>query len=218
MDIIQDFIPLNTPKNRRNGKKREIKYIVVHNTGNPKSTARDERAWLTNSSNDREASYNLVVDEKEIISCIPDNEMTWNAGDGGTGKGNVNGLSIEICESGNYKQSEYNAIKLIAQKMVEHKLTISQVKPHQFFTGKNCPRLILPRWFEFIASVKFEYDNLTKKEVRKMEEVKLDHWGKKYKEYLETKGYDIKEERYDDKVTRAELFAFVAKKEGFKEV
>lgn len=44
-----------------------------------------------------------------------------------------------------------------------------------------------------------------------------EHWGKKYRDYLLTIGYDIQEERYDEPVTRAELFAFTAKKEGFKE-
>ena len=82
MKYTIDHIPLTTPYNRRPGLKMEPEYITIHSTGNPNSTARNERVWLTNPQNDRTASYHVVVDEKEAIEVIPLNEVAWHAGDG----------------------------------------------------------------------------------------------------------------------------------------
>lgn len=221
MNIIQDFIPLNTPHNRRPCIKRKIEYIVVHNTGNPTSTAKQERAWLTNKSNTITASYNYAVDSKDIIQCIPDDEVTWNAGDGRQGKGNQNGLSIEICESGTYTENEKNGIQLIVSKMIQYNLAIDKVKPHQFFSGKNCPRLILPRWNLFIDEIKFEYE----KAIKPKEEVKpvvteakpQEHWAEKYHAFLISQGINISDKRFDMPMTRGDFFAYEAKKLGYKE-
>jgi len=45
-------------------------YITIHSTGNPTSTARNERAWLTNPNNNVTASWHIVVDEKEAIEDL----------------------------------------------------------------------------------------------------------------------------------------------------
>lgn len=158
--MIIDNIPLDTPCNRRPATKREIKYIVVHNTGNAKSTARNERDWLTNKENKRQASYNYVIDGTDIIQCIPDDEVTWNAGDG-HGDGNIKGLSIEICEL-YHDVAVSQASKFIAKKLLEYGLNIASVKPHQYFSGKGCPRLILPMWNKLIDLILYEVRALTK--------------------------------------------------------
>lgn len=204
MNFVQDLIPLNTPNNRRPAIKRRIEYIVVHNTGNPTSTARQERNWLTNPSNKVTASFHYAVDDNNIIQCIPDDEVTWQAGDG-QGKGNINGLSFEICESGNYKQAEANAVKFIAEKLIEYGLTIDKVKPHKFFSGKNCPHIILPYWSDFIAKIQAEYDRVTKKEVTQ------EHWAEKYFKVLNARGIGINEKRFDEPITRGEQMAMIDK-------
>ena len=89
-------------------------YITIHSTGNPKSTAMNERAWLTNPNNNVTASWHICVDEKEAVEAIPLNEVAWHAGDGGSGTGNRRSISIEICESGDRAKTLENAIKLTA--------------------------------------------------------------------------------------------------------
>lgn len=48
---IIDHIPRNTPYNRRPGLPLDPEYITVHSTGNPGSTARNERAWHAGDGN-----------------------------------------------------------------------------------------------------------------------------------------------------------------------
>ena len=131
---------------------RKIKYIVVHNTANPESTAKNERAYLTNVVNTASTSWHIVVDDKEMIEAVPVTEIAYHAGDG-DGEGNECGIAIEICESGDYKQAEEHAKKLIAYLMKKYHLPISRVKPHQYFSGKKCPRLILDHWDTFLNDV-----------------------------------------------------------------
>jgi N-acetylmuramoyl-L-alanine amidase len=142
-----DSIP---ESNKRPLKHRRIKYIVVHNTANPLSTARNERDYLVNPINTASTSFHIAVDDKEMIEAIPVTEIAYHAG---ADEGNEYGIGIEICESGNYKQAEENAIKLIAYLMKEYKIPLSKVTTHQHFTGKPCPRLIIDRWDEFLDKV-----------------------------------------------------------------
>lgn len=159
MKYIKNHIPTNTPHNRRPGNKMVAEYITIHNTGNEKSTAANERAWLTNPANTRTASYHIVVDEVQAIECLPLNENGWHAGDG-CGKGNMASISIEICESGNYKLAEENAVKLVAKMLYERKWGVDRVKKHQDWSGKYCPRKIIPYWADFIKRIQVELTKL----------------------------------------------------------
>ena len=69
--------------------------IVVHNTAND-ATARNEIAYMTNNNN--ETSFHYAVDDKEIVQGIEENRNAWHASDG-NGKGNREGIAIEICYS-----------------------------------------------------------------------------------------------------------------------
>ncbi len=139
---------------KRPGQHRKIKYIVVHNTANPISTARGERDYLMNITNTSSTSWHLAVDEREIVEAVPLNEVAHHAG---SAEGNEHGIGIEICESGNYEQSEENAVKLIAYLMKYYKIPLSRVTTHQNFTGKDCPRLLLDHWDEFLEKIEVEF-------------------------------------------------------------
>jgi N-acetylmuramoyl-L-alanine amidase len=143
-----DSIPKSSKRPFEN---RKIKYIVVHNTANPDSTARNERDYLTNETNTDSTSWHIVVDDKEMIEAIPVTEIANHAG---TTEGNEYGIGIEICESGDYKKAEENATKLIAYLMKHYKIPLSRVTTHKHFSGKECPRLMLSHWDEFIKNVK----------------------------------------------------------------
>ncbi len=64
---------LTTPSKRRCGLQMSptVKFIVAHDTGNPKSTARANRNYYENSRDEQSASAHIFVDDKEIIECIP---------------------------------------------------------------------------------------------------------------------------------------------------
>lgn len=149
-------IPSNTQK--RPGIERQIKYIVIHNTANAKSSAQNERDYLVNENNMSSTSFHIVVDDHEIIEAIPVTEVAFHAGNR---EGNQKGIGIEICESGNYGKAETNAAKLTAYLMKKYHLSIEDVKTHQDFSGKECPRKILDHWDTFIADVEKNYQSLS---------------------------------------------------------
>lgn len=118
--------------------------ITIHSTGNETSTAQNERKWLDNPTNKRGASWHYVIDEKEVIQAIPDNEEAWHSG---KKEGNQHSIGIEICESGNRKKTLENAAEFTAVKLRELGLNISNLKKHYDWTKKICPRILIDNSF-----------------------------------------------------------------------
>lgn len=164
MIYVKNHIPTTSPK--RTGRKMTPQYITIHNTGNPTSTAVNERAYLTNPANKSTTAYHIVIDAAQAIECIPLNEIAYHAGDGKNGTGNSRSIGIEICESGDYAANEAAAVELVADLLLRYGWTVDRVKPHRHWSGKNCPRLILPHWDEFIARVEKRLEMMKMEEVR----------------------------------------------------
>src|SRR5690606_32357375 len=146
--------------------------ITIHNTGNPSSTARNERAWLTNPSNDRTASFHVVVDEYEAIECIPLNEVAWHAGDG-NGDGNRKSIGIEICESGDYAQTLENAANLVAKMLRDRGWGVDRLRRHYDWSGKICPRLMYDggTWAGWEAFKRVVAEEINKEDVNEMKQI-----------------------------------------------
>ncbi|UVI28153.1 peptidoglycan recognition protein family protein [Paenibacillus spongiae] len=160
-----DHIPHGTPCRRRQGVKINPTTITIHNTGNPTSTARNERGWLTNPGNPREASYHIVVDEREAIECIPLDEKTLHAG---TAAGNGSSIGIEICESGDYAKALDNAAQLVADMLKQRGWGVNQMRRHFDWSGKICPRRMYDGgrwtgWTAFVNLVGYKMRQLPKK-------------------------------------------------------
>lgn len=155
----KDHIPRTTAHNRRPGNAMTATTITIHNTGNPASSAANERAWLTNASNAATASYHIVIDEREAIECIPLDENAWHAGDGsGVKSGNRTSIGVEICESGDYAKTLDNAATLVAQMLHERGWGVDRLRRHYDWSGKICPRLMYDSgkwtgWTAFKADV-----------------------------------------------------------------
>ncbi len=114
--------------------------ITIHSTANPNSSAKNERAWLDNPSNTREASWHYVIDEAMIIQAIPETEEAWHAG---KQDGNRYSIGIEICESGDRGRTLERAAEFVAEKLKECGWGIEHIKRHYDWTGKNCPRILI---------------------------------------------------------------------------
>ena len=143
--------------NKRPNQKRKIKYIVIHNTANSQSTAQNEVDYLSSANNTSSTSFHIAVDDHEIIEAIPPTEIAFHAG---TKEGNQYGIGIEICESGDYEKAEGNAAKLVAYLMKYYNISIDNVKTHQDFSGKACPRLILSHWGHFKEKIEADYERI----------------------------------------------------------
>ena len=140
----------------RTGKKRKIKYIVIHETDNKSvgANAKNHAEYLS-KNNKTSTSWHYTVDDKEIYHHIPDNEVAHHAA---TEKGNLYGIGIELCvnEDGNFEKTFENAAKLVACLLKEYNLSINDIKTHNDFSGKDCPHSILQnnRMGEFKNKVK----------------------------------------------------------------
>ena len=129
--------------------------IVVHNTAND-ATARNEIAYMTNNNN--ETSFHYAVDDKEIVQGIEENRNAWHASDG-NGKGNREGIAIEICYSKSggdrFIKAEQNAVDLIVDILKRYNWGIDKVTKHQDYGNhKYCPHRTLDMgWNRFIKMI-----------------------------------------------------------------
>lgn len=141
------------------------KEIAIHNTGNSGrgANAKAHNTYIHNMSElpasaTGFASWHFSVDDKFIYQHIPLNESAWHTGDGNSlTSGNRMAIAIEICENSdmeNYAQAEENAIALAVVLMKMFNIPSTKVKPHQAYSGKYCPRVILGRDGSFLPFLK----------------------------------------------------------------
>ncbi|MGL5330943.1 MAG: peptidoglycan recognition protein family protein [Peptostreptococcaceae bacterium] len=123
------------------------KNITIHNTGVTNVAADNFKRGCHDITQDMEVSYHFVVDEKEVVQLLPINEVGWHAGDK---KGNYTSIGIEVCER---EGAEDNAIKFVAALLEVLGMKADQLKTHKEWSGKQCPRLILPHWETFRLKV-----------------------------------------------------------------
>ena len=154
MEIIKNIVP--TEKyNIKCPYSMNPNRIVVHNTAND-ATARNEISYMI--SNDKEVSFHYAVDDKEVVQGIPENRNAWHSGDGENGKGNREGIAIEICYSkiggDRFTQAEKNAVELIVDILKRYGWGVDKVTKHQDYSGKYCPHRTLDAgWDRFIKMI-----------------------------------------------------------------
>ena len=141
--------------------------IVVHNTANDASAA-NEIAYMIR--NDNEVSFHYAVDDIEIVQGIPEDRNAWHASDGGSGKGNREGIGIEICYSkgggSKFTKAEKNAAEFVAYLLKQYGWGIDKVTKHQDYSGKYCPHRTLDKgWDRFLKLVQEYLNPTTKKEM-----------------------------------------------------
>ncbi len=146
--IIQHLIPVSN-KLARPQYTMKPEYITIHNTGNPGASALANSQYVDTVNN--YVSWHFTVGPGEVYQELPITESAWHAGDGAQGDGNRKSIGIEIAE---VNGSEETAIKFIAQLITATGISVDKVVPHQNWSGKNCPRLILPHWDKFISDIK----------------------------------------------------------------
>ena len=132
LPITQSIIPLGNKC--RPGTVAEKQFIVIHNTSNYSAGAgaANHAAYLQNlaKANTTYKSWHFTVDDQFIYQHVPTNEVTWNAGDGANGRGNVHGISIEICDNpeSSLQTAMHNAAQLVAYLMNSFGLSAGAVK------------------------------------------------------------------------------------------
>lgn len=82
-------------KNKLINRDMLAEYITLHSTGNPTSTAQNERDNLNRPANTSSTGLH-IVDDKQVIECMPLNKVAYHAGDGANGTGNSKSIGIEM--------------------------------------------------------------------------------------------------------------------------
>lgn len=133
----------------------KVRCIVIHYTGNPGATAKDNRDYC-NKRDTNAAPHFIIGLEGEIIQCIPLSEKA-----SASNERNSDSISIEVChreESGEFTKESYNAlVKLTAWLCGKYGLTENNVIRHYDITGKECPLCFVENenaWWEFKADVR----------------------------------------------------------------
>lgn len=119
----------------------DVKYIVIHYTGNKGDTARNNRNYFKVY---RGASAHVFVDDKECLQIIDFKNRAWHCGDG-HGKydiSNNNSIGIEMCgdKNGNISsKTRKNTLELVKYLQKKYSVPNSKVVRHYDASRKNCP-------------------------------------------------------------------------------
>lgn len=123
---------------------KRIEYIVVHDTGNPRSGADAYAHYRYFSQPGRNASAHYFVDSKEVIQTVEDHKAAWHCGDGRGRYGitNSNSIGVELCINldGDWEETKSRGIVLIRELMSKHSIPKERVVRHFDASGKLCPR------------------------------------------------------------------------------
>ncbi len=179
--IVQNLIPISHTASRPQYQ-MSAEYITIHNTADSGVDVDRMSKHVTTQTGYK--SWHFTVGSKEIHQHLPITESGWHSGDGQNGTGNRKSIGIEICEVGG---AEELAIKFVAELLKALNMSIDKVVPHKHWSGKNCPRLILPHWNVFIEDIKKEMNEvmLTVDEAKKLlkENANIDDNSIQYLEY-----------------------------------
>ncbi len=143
---------------QRKRDKKDIEYIVIHDTNNKDAGADAKSNYHYFNTGDRRSSADYFVDENGVLQV---NDFyryyTWHCGDG-SGKNkitNQNSIGIEICvnKDGNYKKAVEHTVELTKELMQELSIDKDHVVRHFDASGKECPMSMSDKdwkkWSEF---------------------------------------------------------------------
>ena len=135
-------------------KREDVKYIVVHYTGNTTDSAKNNASFFA-KTNERVAGAHFFVDENEIYYTIPLYYAAYSVGTKNDkvkaklfGKcTNYNSVNIELCsDAGKPLDATLdNAERLIKALMFIFDIPKERVVRHYDVTGKICPGW--PGWY-----------------------------------------------------------------------
>ena len=169
-----------------------IRYLVIHDTGNPNkgAGALNHRNYVEN--NKRGASAHYFVDDKVIVQYVGDSLSAGSVGDGRGRYGitNANSLSIEMCinSDADYAKTYKNTVELTKNLMKKFNIPIERVVRHYDASRKSCPNHMRKnnwnKWWKF------------KKDIQKPIEWQIDlskdsEFGVKNQDYFITNGLKI---------------------------
>lgn len=155
--IVQDFLPINE-YSRPGTELSEVNGVVVHYTGNPGTTAEQNRSYFGHLAETKEtyaSSHFIIGIDGKIIQCVPLNEVAYCSN-----HRNDDTISIECCHSddtGQFSQATLDAlVRLLNWLMETYELGRDDILRHYDVSGKECPYYFVKNpdaWEEFLNSL-----------------------------------------------------------------
>ncbi len=147
--------------NARSGDKLiNVNNIVVHYTGNPGTSAAQNRNYFAQKETEV-CSHFIIGLNGEIIQCVPLDEKS-----AASNERNIDTISIETChpkKDGKFNQKTYDSlVKLTAWVCEMTNLEATDVIRHYDITGKDCPKYYVDNpdeWEAFISDVEKTMNN-----------------------------------------------------------
>jgi N-acetylmuramoyl-L-alanine amidase len=141
---------LLTNKNARPGTKITPRGLVIHWTANEGKGANAVANRNYFNKPTTEASAHYIVDDKQIVRCLPENEMAYHVGAKQYKREAVAKLSsypnnctigIEMCVNadGNFQETYRRTVELAADILKRYGWGVDRLWRHFDITGKNCP-------------------------------------------------------------------------------
>lgn len=164
-----EFIYNPISNKKQIGRKRghsEIKFIVIHYTGNYSVGADAEAHYKYLQRATRYGSAHYYVDDRQIIQTIGDGRVAWSVGDQqGHGRylngcTNNNSISIEMCVNADadQKKTYKNVLELTKNLMRKFKVPAERVCRHYDVSRKDCPHNFRANnwalWWQFKEEIK----------------------------------------------------------------
>lgn len=148
---VNEYSRPGTPLEKVNG-------IVIHYTGNPGTTAQQNRSYFENLAVTKEtkaSSHFIVGLAGEIIMCVPTEEIAY-----ASNERNVDTIAIECCidnEVGRFSEKTYDSlVELTAWLVGKYDLNMDDVIRHYDVSGKECPKYFVEHesaWEDFKIDV-----------------------------------------------------------------
>lgn len=148
----------------------DIKYIVIHYTGNKGDTAKNNAQFFA-TSNTRKAGAHYFIGAKGVVyESIPIELTAWSVGGGKyteSDRGasayyrlcnNNNSISIELCDCvDTYTDKQLKACKKLIKRIKKQCPNIIDIIRHWDVNGKACPLPMIgknnPLWVKFKGGV-----------------------------------------------------------------
>lgn len=234
------FLPITNPKQL--GPKRAlstIRYIVIHDTGNPGAGAGAMAHYRYLQGATRPGSAQYYIDDKMIVQTIGDSRTAWAVGDKWGYKNNpnrikdaknINTLNLELCINRDCDPAKAykNLVELTKNLMAKFKVPGNCVIRHFDVTGKPCPGSWSgqnwAKWWQFKEDIKrpiewpmdLSKDSTFGPGVVKKEEKPMPTWGEE--EYKKAVDLGITDgTRPEDPVTRKEVACMIVRAMDLKD-
>lgn len=158
--------------NSKKRSRKDVKYIVIHYTGNTGDTAKNNVDYYA-TGNTRLAGAHFFVDKDgKIARSVPMNRVVWSVGGNKyadcakTGGGsyynkctNYNSVSIELCDSTEkdaYSKAQSAAVKKLIKYIRKYCPNAKTVIRHFDVNGKHCPATMMNKrvWNKFKKDIR----------------------------------------------------------------